>query len=281
MPALPGSTPARDLAMFQAMFSPDKQSPIAPLERNPHNLPKLLAKKLLNNDFNPDQIKFYPTVVTKGSLLYKWWRADQYQPYTDQQLQQLIIDCKKIIPPFVRIIRLIRDIPSESIIAGNKITNLRQIIKNAGAVCRCIRCREIGQEKFTFKDCELFAQKYRSAGADEYFINFANRDQSRLYGFARLRLPELPPHHDPQTASPFQYTAFLRELHVYGELVSVGRAGQKVQHHGLGKRLIKQAETIARLAGCQKLAIISGVGVRGYYKKLGYRLYKTYLIKRL
>ena len=273
MPALPGSSPAHDRQMFQAMFSPDRDTSTIQLTgAQTPKLKKLIAQKLNNNDFNPDQIKFYPTVVTKGSLLYKWWRAGKYKPYTDEQLKKLIISCKQIIPPFVRIIRLIRDIPGESIMAGNKITNLRQIMKQQGVACRCIRCREVGQSKFKLNQAKLFVKKYRASDGDEYFISFEDEEQTKLYGFARLRLAD---------NSIFPQTAWLRELHVYGELVSVGKNSTKTQHQGLGRLLVSQAETIARLANYRQLAIISGVGVRGYYKKLGYRLFKTYLIKAL
>ncbi|MHB8903530.1 MAG: tRNA uridine(34) 5-carboxymethylaminomethyl modification radical SAM/GNAT enzyme Elp3, partial [Patescibacteria group bacterium] len=115
MPALPGATPQRDLEMFKQLFSDER--------------------------FQPDQIKFYPTVVTAGSLLYRWYKAGKYKPYTDRELQELIVECKKVVPTYIRIIRLIRDIPGESIIAGNKITNLRQIMKDRGAKCNCNRCR--------------------------------------------------------------------------------------------------------------------------------------------
>ncbi len=271
MPALPGSSPAHDKKMFQAMFSPDKNQ-LTQAATAPAALNKIIARPLANNDFNPDQIKFYPTVVTKGSLLYTWWRTGKYQPYSDAALKKLIIACKQIVPPWVRIIRLIRDIPGESIVAGNKITNLRQIMQSAGVACRCIRCREIGTEKFKARQAKLFVTKYRASAGDEYFISWANAAQTKLYGFARLRL-------SPDNIFP--HTALLRELHVYGELIPAGKKSSKVQHRGLGKSLLKQAETIARLAGCTKLAVISGVGVRGYYKKLGYKLKQTYLLKSL
>ncbi|MBI4779075.1 tRNA uridine(34) 5-carboxymethylaminomethyl modification radical SAM/GNAT enzyme Elp3 [Candidatus Falkowbacteria bacterium] len=116
MPGLYGSTAKKDLAMFKKLFT--------------------------DENFQPDQLKFYPTVVTRGSLLYKWWRAGKYKPYSDKVLQNLIVECKKIVPPYVRIIRLIRDIPGESIMAGNLITNLRQVMKDRGVKCRCIRCRD-------------------------------------------------------------------------------------------------------------------------------------------
>lgn len=275
MPALPGSTPAHDKHMYQDMFT--KLNNIAEITVKPNikksDYKNLINQKIVNNNFNPDQIKFYPTVVTKGSLLYRWWKAGKYKPYSDKALRQLIIECKKITPPFVRIIRLIRDIPGESIEAGNKITNLRQIMKQDGTVCHCIRCREVGQTTFTLSEVVLFIKKYRASEGDEYFISFENFDQSKLYGFARLRLAS------DNILSPT--TALIRELHVYGELVSVGSKKSETQHQGLGKRLLVQAEDLARLAGYTEMAIISGVGVRGYYRKLGYSLRRTYLIKTL
>ncbi|MDD5032217.1 MAG: tRNA uridine(34) 5-carboxymethylaminomethyl modification radical SAM/GNAT enzyme Elp3 [Patescibacteria group bacterium] len=246
MPGLPGSTPAKDFKMFSRLFSDER--------------------------FQPDQIKFYPTVVTRGSLLYKWWKAGKYKPYSNEQLQNLIIKCKKIIPPYVRVIRLIRDIPKESIIAGNIITNLRQIMKDKGVKCNCIRCREVGDQPFTIKNPKLTIKKYKASGGREYFISVETRliasrhhTSSTLYGFCRLRLGP---------------TAIIRELHVYGELVPVGK-NKKIQHAGLGKKLMKEAEKIAKRKGYKKIAIISGVGVRGYYKKLGYKLENTYMVKTL
>jgi elongator complex protein 3 len=240
MPGLPGATPAKDCKMFKQLF--------------------------IDERFQPDQIKFYPTVVTKGSLIYKWWKAGKYKPYSDKVLRNLIIKCKKIVPPYVRIIRLIRDIPEESIEAGNRITNLRQVMQGKGAECGCIRCREARERKLRITNYELRIKKYQASGGDEYFLEYTNRDEKVLYGFCRLRLS--------------QGKAIIRELHVYGELVPVG-SKQKVQHAGLGKKLLKKAEEIAKEAGVKKILIISGVGVRDYYRKLGYRLENTYMIKKL
>ena len=125
MPGLPGATAARDAKMYKKLFSDER--------------------------FQPDQIKFYPTVVTKGSLLYKWWQSGKYKPYRDEVLWDLIIKCKAATPPYVRIIRLIRDIPSESIIAGNRVTNLRQVMKQKGVTCACIRCREARELKVKYE----------------------------------------------------------------------------------------------------------------------------------
>ncbi len=243
MPALPGATPKKDLELFKQLFSDER--------------------------FQPDQIKFYPTVVTAGSLLYRWYKQGKYKPYSDKQLQELIVDCKAAVPPYVRIIRLIRDIPGESIIAGNKITNLRQIMKDKGVKCNCIRCRE-AKEQVIELDYKIRTIKYPSSGGTEYFISAESRDGKVLYGFCRLRIDSNSP------VAP----AIVRELHVYGILVSVG-GDKKVQHSGLGKLLMKEAEDIAVQGGTAKMAVISGVGVRGYYKKLGYKEKDSYMVKTL
>ncbi|OGF24821.1 hypothetical protein A2331_06250 [Candidatus Falkowbacteria bacterium RIFOXYB2_FULL_34_18] len=239
MPGLPGSTPKKDIQMFSNIFSDSR--------------------------FQPDQIKFYPTIVTRGSLIFRWWKTGKYKPYSAKILRNIIIQCKKIIPDYVRIIRLIRDIPGESIIAGNKITNLRQIIKDEGVQCGCIRCREVRDQKFKLKNVHLFIKKYEASGGQEYFISYESEDKKTLYGFCRLRLSKI---------------AIIRELHVYGELVSIGR-NKKVQHSGLGKKLLSKAEKITKENKYRKISIISGVGVRGYYRKLGYKLQNTYMVKNI
>ena len=254
MPGLPGATPAKDLKMFKMLFNDER--------------------------FQPDQIKFYPTVVTKGSLLYRWWKQGKYKPYSDKVLQKLIVECKKAVPEYVRIIRLIRDIPGESIIAGNKITNLRQVMQQRGVECKCIRCREVKQLSIT--NYQLRIIKYRSSGGEEYFIQAESKDKKTLYGFCRLRLPYQPKlsFGYPKLSFPdvLRNTAIIRELHVYGELVSVG-SKKIIQHAGLGKKLMREAEKIAKENGYKKIAVISGVGARGYYRKLGYKLKNTYMVK--
>jgi len=242
MPGLPGATAKKDLAMFKKLFTDER--------------------------FQPDQLKFYPTVVTRGSLLYKWWRDGKYKPYSDKVLQNLIVECKKAVPPYVRIIRLIRDIPGESIIAGNMITNLRQVMKDRGVKCQCIRCREAGYAKFSIFNFQFSIIKYRASKGVEYFIQAINKKENTLYGFCRLRLADE------------NKIAMIRELHVYGELVSVGK-NKKIQHAGLGKMLMQEAEKIARKNDYKKIAVIAGVGVRGYYRKLGYKLENSYMVKNL
>jgi elongator complex protein 3 len=230
-----------------------------------------MFKELFSNqDYQPDQIKFYPTVVTKGSLLYKWYKQGKYQPYTDQELENLIADCKAIVPPYVRIIRLIRDIPGESIVAGNLVTNLRQVMQQRGVKCNCIRCREIKDRPMDVKKARLININYPASNGVEYFLSYNSPDGKDLYGFCRLRL----------TPNSSIAPAIIRELHVYGQLVPVGHI-KKVQHSGLGKKLMKEAEKIARKNKTKEMAIISGIGVRGYYKKLGYKLKDTYMKKAL
>ena len=244
MPALPGSNPDKDIAMFYDLYH--------------------------QADFQPDQIKFYPTTVVKDSLLYRWWRQGKYQPYTDQELERVIIESKKVAPVYTRIIRLIRDIPGESIEAGNKITNLRQVMKSKGVKCNCIRCREVKKAEIKKDNLKLNVLKYPASGGNEYFISFDSKDGKTLYGFCRLRIDFSSP------VAP----ALIRELHVYGQLVPVG-ASARVQHLGLGKKLMARAEEIAQQEGANLIAVISGVGVRNYYRKLGYRLKNTYMVKNL
>lgn len=165
---------------------------------------------------------------------------------------------------------MVRDIPGESIEAGNKVTNLRQILKDQKIECKCIRCREARDSKFDLKNLKLDIQQYETSGGEEYFISFESRDRKILYGFCRLRLP----------VGENEQTALIRELHIYGELVSPGK-GKKIQHMGLGQRLMTEAEMISMQNGYRSMSVISGVGVRGYYRKLGYKLSNTYMVKRL
>jgi len=270
MPGLPGSTANKDVKMFQQLFTDER--------------------------FQPDQIKFYPTVVTKGSLLYRWWKQGKYKPYSDKVLANLIIACKKIVPSYVRIIRLIRDIPGESIVAGNLITNLRQVLQQRGVKCNCIRCREAGDAKIT--NYKLQITNYDASGGREYFISADSLDPSTssgqggkiLYGFCRLRLSHNTYHTTQskkhKTRDMLQDVALIRELHVYGELVPVSTSAgsvqaSRIQHIGFGKKLMLEAEKIARDNGYKKIAVIAGVGVRGYYRKLGYRLENSYMVKNL
>ncbi len=262
MPGLYGSSPAKDLAMFKKLFS-DKR-------------------------FFPDMLKIYPCVVLKGTALYGKWKKGEYKAYSDKRLENLLADIKKTVPPFVRIIRLIRDIPAGYIAAGSKISNLRQRLagraKKEGWACRCVRCREIREEEISLKDFKLKKREYAVSGGREVFLSFENKKGDKLAAFLRLSLPgsfgeEIP--------NVLKNSAIIRELHTYGKLAPLGGGakggplGGASQHRGMGKALVREAEKIARKAKYEKLAIISGVGVRGYYRKLGFALKDTYMAKNI
>lgn len=274
MPNLPGSSISRDKKMFREIFS--------------------------NENFQPDILKIYPTVVVKNSELYQWWKRGKYKPYSDKQLLNLLIDIKKDIPPYVRIMRLVRDIPSQSIIAGSKISNLRQIIEQKTRQdtlrCRCIRCREIKDKTFAPKNLKLKRIDYPASDGKEIFLSFEDTKQDKLFALLRLRLPsEIFSHKkssfsadwrirkDTHFIPALQNAAIIREVHTYGQLVPIAEKGKKnAQHIGLGKQLIAEAERISREEfGAKKIAVISGVGVRDYYRKLGYGLKDEYMIKNL
>jgi elongator complex protein 3 len=262
MPDLPGSNYKKDLAMFKELFS--------------------------NPDFQPDMLKIYPCVVVKNSPIYKWWKNGKYKPYSDKKLIRLLAEIKKIIPYYVRITRLIRDIPSTSIVAGNKVSNLRQVLKKKseeeGWQCKCIRCREVRSKFAKFKNSKLFRQDYDASDGKEIFLSFEDRKRKNLYSLLRLRINsgvhsleckayELKP----------ELHAIIREVHTYGKLVQIKSKNKKSpQHTGLGKKLILEAERITQEEfNIKKIAVISGIGVRDYYRKLGYRLEDGYMVKKL
>ena len=254
MPGLPHSTPAKDIAFFQKTFSDSR--------------------------FRPDLLKIYPCVVTKFSPLYRLWKNGHYRPLNTQRLLNLLIKLKRIVPRYVRISRLIRDIPANEICGGNKVTNLRQEIQRLMArkniKCRCLRCREARQQPAHLGQVKLFIEQYLSAGGREYFLSYESRDRQTLFAFLRLRLP------GETFLKELKNCALIRELHTYGEVVPVGaRKKKSSQHLGLGRQLMAAAEKIAAQQKFAKMAVISGIGVRGYYRKLGYRRQGTYLIKKL
>ncbi len=270
MPNLPGSTPERDLAMMRTICT--------------------------NPDFCPDQIKIYPTVVNEYAELNRWYQEGKWKPYSQEELVELGISIKRAIPPFVRINRFIRDIPSESIVAGNRITNLRQLIqeemKRRGLSCQCIRCREARTAAVSPDSVRLFTLKYAASGGWEYFLSLESPDRTTLYSFLRLRIPSQFFHGNSfgayQTSFPhdllpeLEQAALIREVHTYGSMVPVEEYDSgAVQHRGLGKRLMQRAEEITASLGIPKIAVISGVGVRHYYRKLGYRQEGTYMVKYL
>lgn len=279
MPDLPGTSAEHDVEMYKEIFS--------------------------DKGLRPDMIKIYPCTVIKSAELYKWLQDGTYKPYGDAGLFEALMKMQLSTPRYCRISRLIRDIPSDVIEAGNKITNLREALSreltNRGETCVCLRCREIGrQEKNIPADTEpeLFIDEYETIGGREYFISLEDPKRIAVYGFIRLRLPHpvIPSEAEGSLGSSTSATnekllelmpeikdcAFIRELHVYGTLVKIGEQSQlDTQHKGLGKKLVAKAEEIAKEHDWKKVAVISGVGVRGYYEKIGYKKEGTYMIKHL
>lgn len=229
-------------------------------------------------DFQPDHVKIYPTAVIKTAVLYRWWKEGKYTPYTPEELLRLLVEIKRRVPEWVRIERLIRDIPSESIHAGNKITNLRQMMQQEGVECKCIRCREPKATIVTLDQCELVRRDYDASGGKEIFLSYESPDRKTIYAFTRLRLQQIKKHWMPE----LQDTAIIREIHTYGKLASIDSGKGAVQHVGMGTLLMKEAEKIAAEAGYKKIAVIAGIGVREYFrKKLGYTLEGEYMVKAI
>lgn len=257
MPNLYTSTYKKDVWMFKELFS--------------------------NPSFYPDMLKIYPCVVLKNSSLYKIWQRGEFKSYNDKKLAKLLIEVKKGIPKFVRLIRVIRDIPSEYIMAGSKTSNLRQLLEadqiENNWKCKCIRCREIREADFDLDELILEKEEYKTSVGKEVFLSWEKKSTDKIAAFARLFLPSAFDKSD--TLPVLRGCAIIRELHTYGRLVPVAEKGMQSQHRGLGSSLIKEAEDISREAGYKKMAIISGVGVRDYYRKLGYRLHYGYMVKSL
>jgi elongator complex protein 3 len=240
--------------------------------------------------------------VTKNSKLYQLWKQGKYKPYSTKQLTNLLIKIKSIIPRYVRIIRVIRDIPSTNIEAGSKVSNLREIVqqemKKQNLKCQCIRCRQVKKiqnVKCKMQNLKIFVEKYEASGGIEYFLSFEDLKRKKLYAFLRLRIPSFRSTINNQQLTILKDCAIIREVHTYGQMVAIGEKDKKaIQHFGFGKKLIIEAEKIVRSLKfsfkkfkqtknfkIKKIAVISGIGVREYYRKLGYRLRDEYMIKYL
>ncbi len=240
-----------------------------------------------NENFQPDYLKIYPTVVLKTAALYNIFKEKKFKPYTDKQLIDLTIKIKQKIPYYVRVQRLFRDIPKEYIVGGSQLTNLRQIVqakmKELGLKCKCIRCRQA--EKITSKDkIELFRQDYKASQGHEIFLSFESKNREKLFAFLRLRIPSNYFENKKHFLKALNDSSIIRELHTYGKTASIFGKKEKTpyQHKGLGKKLLEEAEKITKNEfNLKKIAVISGIGVRNYYRKLGYKLKDTYMVKKI
>lgn len=241
---LPLSTPKKDLEMLKELFA--------------------------NEDFKPDYLKIYPCALIKNTPLYNDFKKGTYKPYSEKELINLIKEIKKQIPYYVRIERIIRDIPAPLIVKGGaKVSNLRQVIdreiQKENWQCKCIRCREIRNKKHD-ENIKMFREDYNASSGKEIFLSFEDEKRNNLYSILRLRINS-------------ESKALIREVHTFGESKKLKEKG-KVQHKGFGKALIKKAEEIVKKEfKLNKIHIISGVGVREYYRKLGYELENYYMVK--
>jgi len=258
MPGLPGSSPQEDIEDFKRLFEDDA--------------------------FKPDMLKIYPTLVLEHTGLFKMHQSGKYHAYSDNELVSVIVDAKKVVPKWVRIMRVQREIESKDIIAGPKSGNLRQIVLQRlalqGYKCKCIRCRETGlQRRYPAEDeVTLRRTDYSASGGREIFMSYESKDGDTILGFVRLR--KIARTHRSELVN----SAVVRELHVYGQAVNVGGNGtdRSYQHRGYGAKLLGEAERVAKdELGVDKIAVISAVGTRQYYKKLGYSQDGPYVSKVL
>jgi len=239
-------------------------------------------KELFSNpDFKPDMLKIYPLLVMKGTPLYIQWERGQYEPITTAQAAEIISEAKRFFPKWVRVMRVNRDIPTFVTSAGIDRTNLRQYVKKLqdkkGIVCNCIRCREIGRNKNAQK-IEITVDEYDASEGKEFFIAAEDVKNNIIAGFCRLRFPS-----EQLRGEITNSTALIRELHVYSSAVAVGAKPKEkqVQHSGYGKKLMERAEQIAKSNGKNKMLVISGIGAKEYYKKLGYDYDGVYMGKNI
>jgi ELP3 family radical SAM enzyme/protein acetyltransferase len=295
MPDLPGSSPEKDIKMFD----------------------EILKSQWLQFD----QWKIYPTAVVPWTRIKKWYDEGKYVPYTDKNPEDLIkvlIHVKQRVPEWIRLNRVVRDIPNTTmagetyIYGGNKVTNLRQILAQRmhkkGLFCKCIRCREVGNQTNMFNNAIIVYRDYKASGGHEYFISIESgsscsshfdnvkkkwffgyeEEPGIIYGFIRIRLNQSDNIKYPMGNKYFpnlQNAAFIRELHVYGQVATNSkidtRKDNTTQHHGVGKILLSIAEKLAYKNNYKQVAVISGIGVKNYYRRHGYVELDTFMVKNI
>ena len=254
MPMLPTSTPEIDSQMFDEV--------------------------LTNPNLQVDQWKVYPTSVVPWSVLETWYKKGKFKPYSNFDLFNVLYDMKTKVHSRIRLIRIVRDINDHYIMGGCKITHMRQLLhkklEENGTYCKCIRCRSAKGHEIS-RDAFMKVDKFNASDGIEYFISYVSEDEKVLYGFCRLRIPGK----NPLQLDEIKDHSLIRELHVYSTLTPVNDKykSTKVQHQGIGKKLMKKAEQLSLQNNQRKIAVISGVGVRNYYRKLGYELKQTYMVK--
>jgi len=255
---------------------------------NPEMDLRIFRRVFSDGRFMPDMLKIYPCLVTKGSRLHQNWEKGIYQPYSTADAVEVIVEIKKMLPKWVRTMRIQRDIPAQLIEAGVKKSNLGELVyrrlEDEGSKCQCIRCREVGHQasRGIYPDLDrvrLLREEYEAVGGREIFLSAEDPENDVLMGFLRLRMPSSAVHRSEIDVN----TSLVRELHVYGPVVPLGeRKVDAGQHRGYGEELLKEAERIAREEHeMKKMVITSGVGVREYYRKFGYRKEGPYMSRSL
>lgn len=265
MPGLPNTTLENDITDFKTLF--------------------------YHSSFKPDMIKIYPTLVLEGTGLFNLYKSGRYNAYTDEEMIKILVEVKKMVPPWVRIMRVQREIESDDIRSGPKCGNLRQValkeLKKRGLKCRCIRCREVGLQNgisYLSEDKVVLNRiDYNASAGHEVFLSYENEDKSVILGFLRLRHTTNPLIEQLKTKDE-RGVALVRELHVYGQAVDVGQktSSDKYQHKGFGLCMLNEAENIVKNEfGINSLSVISAVGTREYYRKFGYHQNGPYMTKEL
>ncbi len=245
-----------------------------------------MFKKLFTDErFMPDMLKIYPVLVIEGTTLYDMWKRGEFKPLSSEGAAELIAEVKRFVPEWCRIMRVQRDIPANLIVDGVKASNLRELAlekaERMGVKCRCIRCREAGHRYYKHdvlpEKPEVVVREYRASKGREFFISYEDLSNDVLLGFCRLRFPYRPFREELK-----ENTAIVRELKVFGAALPLSvRSGFSFQHRGIGRMLMEKAEEIARGDGYEKLAVISAIGTREYYRKLGYERRGAYMVKEL
>lgn len=268
MPDLPEATPEDDIEMMETVFC--------------------------GNDFQPDYVKIYPCLDVKYTKIREWKQTGKWMPYAEknngEDLFRVLIHGLKLIPYWTRDSRVQRDFPKEhknngfiGYCSDNIKNNLYQLLLNklrdSNYKCKSIRNREIKGKNVNVSDAKLFIEEYYASSGKEYFISFENFERNILYGFVRLRLNE---NSKKNIFKELKEAALIRELHVYGIVTPVKeKENNNAQHYGFGKKLMREAERIAFKNGFKKIAVISSIGTRNYYRKLGYELEGLYMTKKI
>lgn len=241
-------------------------------------------KELFTDPYHPDEMKIYPTSVIPNTDLYELYKEGKYKPYDEKTLVKVVGECIALTPRYCRLSRVIRDIPSQEIAAGNKKTNLRQIVEQylekKGIKPEDIRSREIQGEEITKEDIKLEKITYKTSTGSEIFLSYKTKKDDKICGFLRLSLPKkiISRKHPLDELND---SSIIREVHVYGKVVGIDKKSKEgeSQHLGLGKELIKLAEDISKKRGYKKISVISAIGTREYYKKLGYKRNDLYMYR--